>query len=339
MRHLLFTLVASATLCACTDPGTEQGSVPGAALDLKLIEQHILDRPNDPNAYADRALYYEHLDSSALAESDWKRTILLDSTNTRWRIALGDLYFRKVRLMDAEQRFQEAIRLEPNGTKGRSKLSEVYLMQGRYPEAMTVANDALRIDPQDASLYNLKGWIHRTAGDTNLAISSYHTAVERDPQFYDAYISLGILHAARQDPLALEYYNSALEIRPESVEALYNKAIFAQEHGRDSLALVCYEHIIAVEPKYPLAYYNRGYVYLEHQKRVADARREFNTAIQLLPDYTAAYYNRGLTYELDSKLDSALLDYQQALRLDPGFTPAAQGLGRLQDRGVAVKLR
>ncbi|MBP6574922.1 MAG: tetratricopeptide repeat protein [Flavobacteriales bacterium] len=339
MRSVLF-LVPCLALLACTGDEPAVDTVPAKpSASLTEVEQRILADPTNPVLFAERAMFHERMDSLRLAENDWKRAIALDSTNATWRIALGDLYFRKIKLLDAEQRFQEAIALEPDSTEGRSKLGEVYLMQLRFKEAMIVANDALRLDPLDARLYNLKGWIHRTAGDTALAISSYQTAIERDPGYYDAYISLGILHAAKNDPLAMEYYNSALEVQPRSVEALYNKAMFAQEHGSDSTALACYGTIKEIEPNYPLAYYNTGYILLEHKRLIPQARAEFNKAIEMLPDYTQAYFSRGLTYELQNMLDSAIFDYSQVLRLDPGNTEAAQGLSRMQAKGKKVKVR
>lgn len=312
---------------------------PAKPATLAEIEARILADPSDPNGYAARALYYEGLDSARLAENDWKRTIEVDSTNARWRIALGELYLRKIDLPHAEQQFGHAIRLAPDSTEGRSKLSEVYLMQLRFKEAMVLANEALRLDPLDAKLYNLKGWIHRTAGDTDLAISSYHTAVERDPSYYDAYISLGMLYAARHDPLAIQFYSSAIDIRPRSVEALYDQAIFLQEHGNDSLALVRYARIKEIEPRYPVAYYNTGYILLDHMGKPAEARAEFNKAIHQLPDYAQAYYSRGLTYETQGMLDSARWDFSQALKLDPGFADAAKGMSRLEEKGVKVSAR
>lgn len=339
MRSILF-LVPLALLLSCSGDDQAVDTTPRKPSgSLAEVEQRILADPTNPALFAERAMFHERADSLRLAENDWKRAIALDSTNATWRIALGDLYFRKIKLLDAEQRFQEAIALEPDSTEGRSKLSEVYLMQLRFKEAMTVANDALRLDPLDAKLYNLKGWIHRTAGDTALAISSYQTAIERDPAYYDAYISLGMLHAAKNDPLAVQYYNSALEVRPTSVEALYNKAMFAQEHDGDSTALACYAAIKSIEPNYPLAYYNTGYILLEHKREIPQARAEFNKAIELLPDYAQALYSRGLTFELQNMLDSAMNDYGLVLRLDPGNTEAAQGLSRLQAKGKKVKLR
>jgi hypothetical protein len=46
-----------------------------------------------------------------------------------------------------------------------------------------------------------------------------------------------------------------------------------------------------------------------------------------------------VTYELENKLDSALADYRLALGLAPGYTDAAHGLQRLQDKGVKVSPR
>lgn len=342
MRSTVFLLLFPLLFIACgTDPSTDSSSVEEGMKDLTIpeIEKRILADPANASLFALRAKAYERIDSTRLAVNDWGRAIMLDSLNAHWRIGLGDLYFRKVKLPEAEEHFGAAIRLDPKGTEGLSKLSEVYLVQLRFKEAMALANDALRIDPNDAELYNLKGWIHRTAGDTALAISSYQTAVEQDPDYYDALISLGILHADRRNPLAIQYYDAALQVRPRSVEALYNKGIFAQEAGNDSVALACYARIKEIEPNYPLAFYNTGYVLLEHQQRVIDARREFAEAIKLLPDYTQAYFSRGVTYEQEGILDSALLDYRQALRLDPSYTDAAMGLERLQRKGLKVPAR
>jgi tetratricopeptide (TPR) repeat protein len=269
--------------------------------------------------------------------NDWKRAITLDSTTARWRIGLGDLYFRKVDLPKAEVQFNKAVQLAPDSTTARLKLAEIRLLRGAYTEAMQMANEALRLDDQNARAYFLKGWIHREAGDTALAISSYRTAVERDRDFYEAYIALGLIHAAKGDPLALQYYNSAVELRPNSVEAWYDRGMYAQESGSDSLALACYARIKEIDPNNPTAWYNTGYVLLEHLDRPAEARAEFSQAIAVMPTYAAAYYNRGLTYELEGRLDSALTDYKLALALQPTFDLAAEGLGRLQAKGIRIR--
>lgn len=338
-RTALFAPVLLILSSSCTGESVKDTAKEPEEGSLARIEQRIIDHPSDPRSFALRARYFEALDSARLAEADWKRAIALDSANAQWRIALGSLYVRKLRLVDAEATLRKAIAVAPDGIEARTKLSEVLLMQSRFPEAMALANEALRIDPLNGATYNLKGWIHRLAGDTDLAISSYQTAIERDPTLYDAYISLGLLHAARHDDLALAYYDGALQLRPTSAEALYNKAIYAQDHGRDSLALALYDKLKEIDPGYPAPYYNTGYILLEHQRRIPEARLQFSQAINRMPDYTQAYYSRGVTYELEGKLDSAYADYRIAIRLDPQHTEAAQGLSRLAEKGVKVKAR
>ena len=344
MRTLSFTAFIVLFIASCGSgdvdradgQGTSSGGFAGALADA---EKRILAEPDKASHFAERARLYEQVDSVRLAINDWKRALALDSTSATWHIALGDLYYKKIMLSAAEEQFVKAVALEPEDTEARLKLSEMKLLQHQHKEAMVLANEALRIDPLQPRGYYLKGWIHAEAGDTALAISSYQSAVEQDLRFYEAYMALGLLLAAKHDPLALQYYNSALEIQPGSVEAWYDKGMFAQDHGNDSLALMCYDRIKAIEPNYPLAWYNTGFVLLEHRHDPRAARAEFTKAIDLLPDYTEAYYNRGLTYEKEGRLDSALKDYKQALLLAPGFTLAAEGLSRLQAKGVRVNTR
>lgn len=339
MQKLLYLVPVIGTflLLGC-GPSKGDGTGTLEPTGLSDIEKRILADPQDASLFAERARYFETLDSARLAVNDWKRAIALDSTNQQYHLALADLFYRKVKIPEAEAQLRRAISLSESDTEARLKLSELKLIQREYAEAMELANAALRIDPQHAKGYYLKGWIHMEAGDTALAISSYRTAVERDPDFYDAYLQMGQLHAVKLDRLAWEYYNSALELRPRSIEAWYGLGMLAQESGQDSVAMEAYARIKEIDPRNPLAWYNTGYVLLELRDQPGAARVEFAQAIRLVPTWADAYYNRGLTYELQNRLDSAYSDYRLALELAPDMTLAAQGLSRLQSRGVRVAM-
>lgn len=333
--HILLPALVALLLTACTNSGTDENAQATKGT-LGELEQRILKDPTNAALFAERAKYFDGLDSSRLALNDWNRAIALDSTNTAYRLALADLFYRKVRVEDAEKVLLKAVDMDPSGTEARLKLSELKLIQREYIEAMELANAALRIDPQNPRGYFLKGWIHMEAGDTALAISSYRTAIEQDPAFHDAFVQLGQLHAALKQPLAAQYYASALEVRPNSVEALYGMGMYAQENGQDSLALACYERIQEIAPQNALGWYNAGYVWLELRRQPSQARPFFERAIAVLPTWPEAYYNRGLTFELEGRLDSAMVDYKRALALAPDMTLSAEGLQRLQSKGLRV---
>ncbi len=316
--------------------GVEQQQLDDPNIAFAEIDERIVASPQDPQLFAQRAKLYEDRDSLHLALNDWNRALSLDSTNAELHIGIGDLYFRGVRMADAERHFRKAATLDPASAEARLKIAEIKLLERGYKDAMGWANDALRIDQQNAQGYFLKGWIHMEGGDTALAVSSYRTAVEQDPSMQKAYVQLGVLHAAVGDPLAMQYYNSALELDPTSTETLYALGMYAQDNGMDSLALHCYDRIKQIAPENVLAWYNTGYVLLENMDRPDEARSQFTRAISLAPLFVEAYYNRGITYEMTGALDSAYVDYRQALAIQPDYSPAAFGMGRLQDKGLKV---
>lgn len=320
----------SPALAEATDPFQ-------AALDS--VNTHIVQEPNRASLYDERARIYLSVDSLAQALRDLKTAVKLDSTNVNLRLRLGDLNYRMVNVADASAQFEAAAKLDPSNTAAMLKQAEIQLALRNYAKSMDLVNDALRKDQHAARGYFLKGWIYMETGDTTLALSSFSTAVEQDAQDYGAYIMLGKISAAQHDPLAEQYYATAITLRPRSVEAWYNKGMYYQENGQDSAALACYQQIMAIDAQNALAWYNSGFVKMEHLNDLAGAKADFSRAIELEPGYANAWYNRGLAMERTGQLDSAAANYEMVITMDPGHDLAAAGLDRLQALGVRIKIR
>jgi len=330
---------------ACSDPKvptTEQ--VPGAPVDslalrIREVERRMTASPMDPALYVERAMLYRSVDSLKAAISDMQRAVALDSSNVANRITLGGLYYTSVQVDKATAQFEKVLVLDPENTDALLMLAEIKLVLRDHAGSIDLVNRALRKDPNLAKGYYLKGWAHMEKGDTATAISSFRTAVEQDPTDYRSFMQLGLLSSAQRDPLALQYFNTALELRSNSVEALYGKGMFAQENGMDSLALECYAAILILDSTNALAHYNSGFVRMEYLRDLERAKRDFSEAIRLEPEYHQAWYNRGVAMERTAQLDSAAANYQVALTIEPGFTEAAQALDRLAAQGVRIKMK
>jgi tetratricopeptide (TPR) repeat protein len=284
-------------------------------------------------------MLYRSVDSLRAAINDMQRAVALDSMNTAYNTTLGELYYTSVQVDKATAQFEKAIALEPFNTDALLKLAEIKLVLRDYSASIDLVNKALRQDPSLAQGYYLKGWVYMEKGDTTTAISSFRTAVEQDPANYRCFMQLGLLSSAQRDPLALQYFNTALELRSNSVEALYGKAMYAQEAGMDSLALECYARILELDSTNSLAHYNSGFVRMEYLRDLERAKKDFSEAIRLEPNYYQAWYNRGVAMERTSQLDSAAANYQVVLTIEPGFTEAARALERLSAKGVRIKMR
>ncbi|HEY0977459.1 MAG TPA: tetratricopeptide repeat protein [Flavobacteriales bacterium] len=315
------------------------GTPDSIASALRHINARIVQDPDRPELYVQRAVHFGALDSVAPAIRDMERAVRLDSTNVTYRLMLGDLYYRIVEVDQAMASFTKASQIDPSNTQALLKRAEIHLVLRKYNESMALVNEALRKDPNVAHGYYLKGWIHMEVRDTALALSSLRTAVEQDPNDYRSYLLLGSLSAARKDPLAVQYYSTAVNLRPNSVEALYALGLAYQESGRDSLALAIYDRIKELDHANALPWYNSGYIHMEHRNDDARARIEFSKAIELEPQYADAWYNRGVIMERATELDSAAANYQMAILIQPQHQLAAEGLDRLAGQGVRIKIR
>lgn len=342
------TIITWATLFGC-GPGRGDANGTGHAglpstpdsirMALEAIHARIVKDPGNASLYVDRAVHFGALDSVDRAVRDMERAIALDSTNVDYRLMLGDLHYRMVRVEEAMASFKKAAQLDPDNTSAILKQAEIELVLRHYQPAMDLVNTALRKDPNVAHGYYLKGWIHMEVRDTALAISSFHTAVEQDPNDYPAFLMLGKLSAAQGDPLAGEFYASAVRLRPNSVEALYGLAMVYQNTGRDSLALATYDRIKEIDPVNALPWYNSGFIQMEHLQDLRKAEVQFSKAIELAPNYGDAWYNRGVVMERVTQLDSAAANYQMAVLVAPGHPLALEALDRLEKKGVRIKIK
>ena len=148
----------------------------------------------------------------------------------------------------------------------------------------------------------------KEAGDLKKATASLENLIRKYPDFYIAYIDLGMILAAQQDPdRALELFGRARELRPQhswayvglglalnskqdyrtaaqhlekavqlepnSVNAQFQLGQAAFKLGDYDRARKCFEQVIALDPKFsPLAYKTLASIYVNKQDSQGAAR-------------------------------------------------------------------
>jgi len=297
--------------------------------ELKAVNAEILNAPGDAALYHKRSLVYLSLKQFDEAVNDSKRAIRKDSVQPKYYVTLADIYFAQNSTRLAKELLEITVKKFPENTEALLKLSELYFLVQRYQEAIEFANKALKINENLAKAYFIKGSIYRESGDTTRAISSLETAVEQDKNYTDAYFDLGVMYAARKNPLALEYYNNVLRIDPARAPARYARAKLLQDLGKIDEAIFEYESILKTEKSCDNCYYNMGALYLEIKKEPKKALVQFTKAIEVNHNFIAAYLARGYTYALLNDKISAKADYNMCLQLKPNYEPAIQGLNEL----------
>jgi len=310
--------------------------------ELESLNKVIRENPKSPNGYHRRHLYYIEQGEYQLAREDLNICINMSPETSIYYFEKAKLCYNLGEIDNSEVHAEKALELDSTSKDAHVLLGRIYLAIPNFGMALDELNAALRIDKNFAEPYFYKGMTYAIAGDTMKAVSSFITATEQYSDYYEAYVELGLIyaqHGGDERKLAEQYFNNALEIKPNSIEALLAKGIYCQDNEDYIMADSCYKLLLEVDPAFEVAYYNMGYVHLlayrdDAPKEVNDsviilALEDFSSAIEINDQYVTAYYNRGLCYSLIGDVNSAKVDYATAVKIAPDFIRAQQALDEL----------
>ncbi|KYK30831.1 MAG: hypothetical protein AYK23_04340 [Candidatus Proteinoplasmatales archaeon SG8-5] len=117
--------------------------------------------------------------------------------------------------------------------------------------------------------------------------------------------------------VALKYYDEALEIDPNHLQSLFNKAVVLQMLGRVGEALKCYDKAIEVNPNDPEIWSNRG-IALRSLGRVEEAIESYNKGIEFAPGDASLWSNKGIALRSMGRVKEAIECYDRAIDINPG---------------------
>jgi tetratricopeptide (TPR) repeat protein len=337
MKHLTFLFFISlCCILASCGPGKENSnntdkndSIPS---DLAALNKKIADNPKDAASFNKRAELYIKKSDVENALRDINQALQIDPKNSAYLRTLSDIYFSMGKVEKCRETLLKAMEINPADNEAILKLSELLFYLKEYQKVLDYTSKALKNDEGIAKAYFIKGMTFKEIGDTAKAVKSFQIAVEKNQDYYDAYMQLGLLFSIAGNPLAVDYFNNALNINPKSTEAYYGLAMFYQENEQEKKAIDIYKNIIKLDPKDKRPYYNIGYINLVYLKKYDDAESYFSEAIKNDPGYAEAYYNRGFSYELAGNKKNAISDYKKALELKTNYEKAIKALNRIEGR-------
>lgn len=307
--------------------------------ELEQLNEAIIAQPNNPTVYINRANYFIDNGQFEDAKEDANRALKIDPNNAEVAYTKGLVLLKTGQVDLSLPFFEHAAELDTNHARSYLKLAYIQLAVPDFDKSIAYINKALRINQYMAEPYWLKGKWYELQGKNELAASSYQTAIERNPDYYDAYLSQGILHDKLDNPIALQYFQSAIDLKPTSIEAWRLKGMSYKEHNDFNEAIIIFDTIIAIDSTFEVAYFDKGTTLLDmcyddnpkakNDSLLNEALELFNKAIQLNDNYVPARYNRGLCYEELGFKAKAREEYKKVLELEPNYDLAVKGMNRL----------
>lgn len=298
--------------------------------DIDALTQKIAETPDDHALYAARSAFWWQSEGYDEAIADLEKAISLDSMNVKYYHVLSDYYLDYYKSRRALETLEKATHLYPDGIPTWLKFAEFQYILKQYENALFSLEHIRTLDPQNAEMFFMFGLVFKDMGKIDQALNAFQSAVEQEPDLIDAWINLGQLFAQKENKIALKYFDNALTVNPDNINALKAKAYYLA-NSLDDLegAIELYKKVNVVAPQYEEGYYDLGLLYLDMDS-VDRAWQSFDLAVKNSPTYIRAYYYRALASEKKGDINAAIADMKQILNIDPDFEAAKEALEGLE---------
>lgn len=296
---------------------------------IDKLNNEIASNPNSPTLYAARAGAWYENENFDEGIADMEKAIELDSSRAEFYHILADMYMDYYKSRLALNTMKKAAMTFPDRIPTLLKLSEYEYILKQYNDALFTLERIRAIDPLNAEMFFMFGQVFNEMEMPDQALNAFQSAVENDPDLIDAWVYLGKMVAEKNIPLAEKYFDNAIRVDPNNIEALHAKAYYLSNQKNDlSAAVSLYKKINSVDPQYIDGYYNIGLIYLDMDS-LQEAYRSFDIAVKYAPQHPDAYYHRGVAAEMLGNNPQALADYKTVLNFDPEYASAKAAVDRL----------
>lgn len=304
-----------------------------------------------------RALVY--LNRGAAYNSKWRydESIADHTQALRLNHKLSDAYagrawayLRKNQMDKAIADLNNAIDLDPNSQSAYYNRALILLQRGEFDQALADLDEAVRCDPKSVDALIVRGFCHVAMNNLDQALASFDGAIVTAPFNAMAYIQRSKLYSRKGERDKQERdYQQALRLDPNIEKAseeylrwfgekqwelwarefaaqserdphkLFQEAAIAEGLGGYDRAIAIYNAILSmnVDPaRASVATMNRGNAN-KAKNDLDKALVDYNQAIALDPKNGGAYVNRAFILSRQGKRKEAMDDYNEAVRLNP----------------------
>jgi tetratricopeptide (TPR) repeat protein len=245
----------------------------------------------------------------------------------------ANVWYLKGNFDSAIANYQAAANHNPKLSTAFQGLGNSYFRKSEFRLAIKAYSDALAAEKKSAELYNNRGLALLNIGEFHSATKDFGEAIKINPKFTFAYNNRGIAYSRyKQFELAIKDFTKAIEIDPKFVDAYMSRAeVLVAEKSDLSGGLQDYNKAISLDATNWKAYSARGEV-LRLKGNLDKAMIDHEEAVRLNPN-PESFGNRALAWKAKGDLDRAIADYDDAILLNPNYAPAYAA------RGAILKLK
>lgn len=227
--------------------------------------------------------------------------------------------------------FRATIARNPDSWFAHNNLGLALLEAGRPHDALPAFTRALELAPDQPAIHYNLARVLRADGRLDDAIVHYQQALRQKVlDSYNAELAAALVEARRL-PEAIEHFQLAVQLQPDSAEAENNLGAALLEAGRVDDAIDHFTRSTQLSPALDHAHANLGRALL-HAGQPGAAVEHLRVAVRLDPDNPDHRDALGVALIRAGEIDAAVVELQHAARLKPDDANVRENLEEALDR-------
>ena len=199
-----------------------------------------------------------------------------------------------------------------------------HVKEGRLAEAEKLYRQLIAAAPQVAVLYVELGRFYFAQNQWRLAIEPLEKALELDPGLFAAHRDLGlVLMQVKKYPEATAHFEGALKLKPDDANVLYQMATLFFIQRDLNKAQIKARQALKIDSNHAAVHFLLG-VIAEEESTLDDAIMHYQRAVELKPGFTQAKNNLGIAIRYQRKTDAELRALQEKISREPQNIAASQ---------------
>tara|TARA_Y100001968_G_C19448472_1_gene766867 strand:+ start:2458 stop:4992 length:2535 start_codon:yes stop_codon:yes gene_type:complete len=220
--------------------------------------------------------------------------------------------------------------------RNKDQLIALYA-QGKFHEAIEKGKSLLTQFPDDLTVLSILAGSNLSQEKYGVAVEYYNTVIDLKPEAAEFYLNCGVALGNLSKPNnSLTYLRKSIILKPSLGEAFYNIGTISSDNQQNENAIGYYKRALIVKPNYWSSFYNIANAYKEVGE-THSAIENYRSAIRYKPDHFNAYNNLGIAISSIGNHVESLWYFQRAILLKPDYTDAYSNLGNMQKRAGNYK--
>lgn len=252
------------------------------------------------------AVQYHQANRLEAAQQEYLKVLAVQPDHAEALYGLGAIAQQNGKLAEAEQYLTVSVKAEPKFVKAWFSLGNLCQSQDQFFAAEQAYRQALKLRPDSVPICNNLGYVLQQQDKWEEAASYYKKALELEPNCTEADVNWGnALYAqGKLSPDEVSHY-----------AGLNYKLGLGRHQVQDfSTAVLYYQQAISMQSELVDAHYYLGLV-LQKQRKLAEALSCYQEVLRLNSNFGAVYYNLGQIYQDQGDLNQASANFQQGLKL------------------------